>query len=64
MTLDVRKKLASESWEEKLCKVGMLNDLVKRAPKLGKPRLNSNPQPSAPQNPCSPQQVEMPQETL
>jgi len=41
MTLELRKKLAAESWEEKIRKVGMLNDLVKRAPKLRKRPVKS-----------------------
>jgi hypothetical protein len=32
----MRKKLAKESYEEKIRKVGLLIDLVKSAPKIGK----------------------------
>ena len=38
MSPEMRKKLAAESYEEKIRKVGMLVDLVRRAPKLGKPK--------------------------
>jgi hypothetical protein len=34
----MRKKLAKESYEEKIRKVGLLNDLVRSAPKIGKPK--------------------------
>jgi hypothetical protein len=37
MTLEMRKKLAQESYEEKIRKVGMLIRLIKKAPKLGRP---------------------------
>ena len=36
MTSELRKKLAAESFEEKIRKVGMLIDLIKKAPKLEK----------------------------
>jgi hypothetical protein len=36
MTLEMRRKLAAESYEEKIRKVGMLVRLVKSAPKIGK----------------------------
>jgi hypothetical protein len=36
MTSEMRKKLAQESYEEKIRKVGMLIRLIKKAPKLGK----------------------------
>jgi hypothetical protein len=36
MTVEMRRKLAAESYEEKIRKVGMLIRLVKEAPKLGK----------------------------
>jgi hypothetical protein len=36
MTVEMRRKLAAESYEEKIRKVGMLIRLIKEAPKLGK----------------------------
>jgi hypothetical protein len=45
MTPEMRKKLARESWEEKIRKVGMLVDLVKKAPKLGKRKTRTAPAP-------------------
>jgi hypothetical protein len=41
MTLEMRKKLARESWEEKVQKVGMLIATVKAAPKLGKQKART-----------------------
>jgi hypothetical protein len=39
----MRKKLAGESYEEKIRKVGLLIGLVKAAPKLGKRRDFARP---------------------
>jgi|tagenome__1003787_1003787.scaffolds.fasta_scaffold17371332_1 hypothetical protein len=39
MTLEMRKKLAKESYEEKIRKVGLLIALVKAAPKIGKKKV-------------------------
>lgn len=41
MTLEMRKKLARESWEQKIQKVGMLVALIKSAPKLSKNKISS-----------------------
>jgi hypothetical protein len=35
MISDMRRKLAEQSYEEKIRKVGMLIDLIRKAPKLG-----------------------------
>ena len=42
MTSEIRKKLARESYEEKIRKVGLLIDLVKAAPKLGKGKTKAS----------------------
>jgi hypothetical protein len=47
MNLEMRKKLAGESWEEKIRKVGMLVALIKSAPKLGQRKSHSDVNPTA-----------------